>query len=110
MCTFPVERVDCVRRLLLGDHPKLYRSIGNGITAIETDIISGMPPTMEDPYLVNAGPRPLEPFPFASYDVQLASGDTAKMVPVHDQSQVSVTLVAYLTQEMNEEVCSIRKM
>jgi hypothetical protein len=69
-----------------------------------------MPPTMEDPYHVYAGPRPLEPFPLASYDVQLASGVTAKMVPVHDQSQVSITLVAYLTQEMNEEVRSIKRM
>jgi hypothetical protein len=61
---------------------------------------------MEDPHVINVGPRPLEKFPLAPYNVQLQSGATVRLVPIHDSGQVSIPLVGYLTQEMNDEVCT----
>ena len=57
---------------------------------------------MEDPQAAILGPRPLS-FPLASYDVDLMAG-MARMVPVHDPSEVSGSLIAFLASEMNDEV------
>jgi len=62
-----------------------------------------MPSVMEDPHVVILGPRPRESFPLAPYDVELASG-TARVIPVHDPSAVSRSLIAFLASEMNDEV------
>jgi hypothetical protein len=63
-----------------------------------------MPSAMEDSHVLLVGPRPRETFPLAVYDVPLVSGSMARMVPVHDPSLVSRSLIDYLTQEMNNEV------
>jgi hypothetical protein len=63
-----------------------------------------MPSAMEDPHVVLHGPRPREPFPLTAYNVELSSGSTGRLIPVHDPSLVSRSLIRYLSQEMNNEV------
>lgn len=59
---------------------------------------------MEDPHVVLQGPRPREPFPLASYTVELSSGSTALIIPVHHAGGVAESLISYLAGEMNMEV------
>ena len=63
-----------------------------------------MPSAMEDPHVVFQGPRPREPIPLSSYTVELSSGSTAQIVPVHHAGGVSESLIGYLAGEMNMEV------
>ena len=59
---------------------------------------------MEDPDSHNDGPTPLDTVPFEPYDVELTSALTARMLPVHSRNDISGSLMAYLTKEMNDEV------
>jgi len=63
-----------------------------------------MPSVMEDPHVVHAGPTPRETLPLTAYDVQLASGPLTRMIPIHSAGEVSKSLIAFLANEMNEEV------
>jgi hypothetical protein len=63
-----------------------------------------MPSVMEDPHVVHRGPTPRKLLPLAGYDVQLLSGSIARMIPIHQPSGVPRSLIAYLAQEMNDEV------
>lgn len=61
-------------------------------------------PSMEDPHVLHVGPVPRETFPLAAYDVKLLSGSLAKMIPIHSACEVSKSLIAFLVNEMNDEV------
>ena len=66
--------------------------------------LPNMPSVMEDPHVVHVGPAPRETLPLAAYDVQLVSGSLAKMIPIHSAGEVSKSLIAFLADEMNDEV------
>jgi hypothetical protein len=68
-----------------------------------------MPSAMEDPHVVLHGPRPREPFPLAAYNVELSSGSTGRVIPIHDPSLVPRSLIRYLSEEMNNEVDAFSK-
>jgi hypothetical protein len=59
---------------------------------------------MEEPHVVHVGPAPRETLPLAGYDVQLLSGSLARMIPIHSAGEVSKSLIAFLADEMNDEV------
>jgi len=63
-----------------------------------------MPQAMEDLTAVHFGPKPRQAFPLASRDVLLDDGRRARMIPIHNSSHVAPSLIAYLTQEFNDEV------
>ena len=63
-----------------------------------------MPSGMEDPGVVHIGPRPIEECILEPYDVQLPSGVSARLIPVTHPGIISASLIAYLTNEMNNEV------
>jgi hypothetical protein len=61
---------------------------------------------MEDPNTYNDGP-PRDAVPLESYTVQLGSESTAQMLPIHSPDDISGSLIAYLTAEMNDEVSEL---
>lgn len=86
------------RRELLNDSPaKLILS-----PSIRT--ANHMPSAMDDPRVFIVSPRPRDPPPVVGYEVDLATGSTARMIAVHHSNSVSTSLIAYLTKEMNNEV------
>ena len=66
-----------------------------------------MPSVMDDPRVVHIGPKPIEECPLESYVEQLSSGTMARLIPVKHSNLVSDTLVEFLTNEMNDEVCCL---
>jgi hypothetical protein len=78
------------------------------VTNVQLIKVESMPSVMEDPSVIFDGPKGNDES-LQSYNVQLSSMATARLIPIQHHRHISTTLVEFLMKEMNDEVTVGRK-